>query len=311
MKECQACYKAIPDSAKSCPFCGKAVIEETLVCPNCGQETDLHAPECMHCHYLFFKKEERQSKTAFENLFDTSHQERVQSEITSRFQKAFLRRLEEEHLPERHADYLQQFSKSDFKKSVDLRIQQLTEEVVSLGSDFRKRDIKRLLAGAFEELLDYFIIRECAGLNETVLPEAILKYQGLPPGKLNLRQMVLDYLDFDREEESIFTNFVSMPSQKLKHAADSFLFPHKGEQLLFICDLSILGTCKEGFAMTSECIYWKVLLEKPQRVFYRKLDEIKRQEDWITINGIFFNANKSINLKLIRLLKKLKSLMAE
>ena len=58
--------------------------------------------------------------------------------------------------------------------------------------------------------------------------------------------------------------------------------------------------------MTNECIYWKMPFEKAQRVYFKNLEEIKRQEDWITINGIFFNANKSLNLKIMRLLKKLR-----
>lgn len=87
-----------------------------------------------------------------------------------------------------------------------------------------------------------------------------------------------------------------------------FLLPKKGETLYFICDLSILGNCKDGFAMTNDCIYWKTPLEEKQRVFYKKIKGVKRQEDWITINGIFFSANKSLNMKLIRLLKKLKML---
>ncbi|MBK9014898.1 MAG: hypothetical protein IPM82_12930 [Saprospiraceae bacterium] len=48
--------------------------------------------------------------------------------------------------------------------------------------------------------------------------------------------------------------------------------------------------------------------EKKQRVYYKNLEEIKRQEDWITINGIFFNGSKTLNLKLLRLLKKLREL---
>jgi hypothetical protein len=142
------------------------------------------------------------------------------------------------------------------------------------------------------------------------LPEAILKYQGLKKEQIDLGQMISDYLDFENEDESVFFDFVSMPAKKLKNAADSFLHPKKGEIIHFICDLSILGSCKDGFAMTNQCIYWEMPVEKKQRVYFSKIKKIKREEDWITINGIFFNANKSLNLKLIRLLKKLKYLFA-
>ena len=57
--------------------------------------------------------------------------------------------------------------------------------------------------------------------------------------------------------------------------------------------------------MTNEAIFWKMPLENKQRVFYKKLKDVKREEDWISINGIFFNAGTTLNLKLIRLLKRL------
>jgi len=310
MKECRVCHKAIPLSAKSCPFCRSAVIEETITCPNCGAETGLDDAVCTKCNYRFFENVDEEKAGMFENFFGTEHQDRTEAEITKRFRKNFLQRLREEHSKRLHESYLMRFNQSGFKEKVDFRCKQLSQEVMSLGNDFRLKAVRQLLANSFEELLDYFIIRECADMNETLYPEAIFKYHDLSYKEINIQEMVLDYLDFDREDESVFTNFVNMPPRKLKNAADAFLSPKRDEQLFFICNLSILGTFKEGFAMTSKCIYWKALMEKPQRVLYHKLEEIKREEDWIGINGIFFNANKTINLKLIRLLKKLKRLEA-
>ncbi len=313
MKTCRACLKSMPDNARFCPHCGTGVIEETITCPKCGEENRLHDRFCEHCGNPLFKAKEEAPKPPPDTIFDNSHLEKIQQEIANQFSKAFNQRLEEEHHAALHDTFRSRFLESDFKRSVDFRIQQLAEEALQLKTvgTASKKNIERIRFAAFEELLDYFIIRYCDDLSEAMFPETILKYQGLPLDKINPGVMVADYLDFESEEETVYSNFVTMPASKLKNAAQSFLFPKKGETIFFICDQSVLGTCKEGFAMTNECIYWKAILEKPQRVFYKNLDEIRRQENWIVINGIFFNSNKSLNLKLLRLLKKLRTLFGK
>ena len=156
-------------------------------------------------------------------------------------------------------------------------------------------------------MLDYFIIRYCQDLNEIPLPEAILKYQDLSLEQIDLFEMIPDYLNFDQEEEKVFTDFLKMPLDKLKNASQSFLFPQKNEKILFICDQSLLGSCKEGFAMTEKALYWKAHLEKARVVQYNQLAKIERTKDWINVNDHFFNVNPSLNLKMMKLLKKLRS----
>jgi RNA polymerase subunit RPABC4/transcription elongation factor Spt4 len=307
MRKCRACQNLLPDNARFCPNCGTSVIEETLTCPSCGEETDLLAEVCINCGFRFSSNTGKNSqKPPPDNIFDTSPVEELEQNIADRFSIAFERRLAEEHKPSLRNLYIDRFYQSDFLGSVNYRIQQLAEQVSRLDKDDAAKNA--LLSPAFEELLDYFIIRYCQELNETYFPESILQWQGMSLDKINLGAMISSYLDFDRESETVYTDFVTMPAQKLKNAAQNFLFPQKGETIYFICDLSMLGSCKEGFTMTRDCIYWKMPFEKKQRVFYKNLEEIKRQEDWITINGIFFNANKSLNLKLLRLLKRLKAL---
>lgn len=295
------------DDARFCPFCGTPVIEETFDCPNCGTENDLHAPACANCGLLFKPKSASPPppKEPLSDIFEESKTESLEQNIADRFSLAFERRLKEEHHPSLHGAYIDRFYKSDFRSSVDFRIQQLTEQAQRIPAGQNRF---AFAAPAFEELLDYFIVRYCDDLNETYFSEKILKYQGRALENINLGEMMLDYLDFDNEDETVYTNFVTMPANKLKNAAQNFLFPEKGETIYFICDLSTFGACKDGFAMTRDCLYWKMPFEKKQRVYYKNLEEIKRQEDWIVINGIFFNASKSLNLKLLRLLKKLREL---
>lgn len=305
MKNCRACQKPIQDDARFCPFCGTPVIVETFDCPNCGSENDLSAPACSNCHLIFAKTKKEQPKATLNDIFEDSRPENLEQNIADRFSLAFEKRLRDEHHPSLHNAYIDRFYKSDFRSSVDFRIKQLAEQAQ------RQPDGEQKFAfatSAFEELLDYFIIRYCEDLNEAIFDEKILKYQGRSAENIQLGEMILDYLDFDNEGETVYTNFVTMPSNKLKNAAENFLFPQKGETIYFICDLSTFGACKDGFAMTRDCIYWKMPFEKKQRVYYKNLEEIKRQEDWLTINGIFFNGSKTLNIKLLRLLKKLKEL---
>lgn len=305
MQNCRVCQKHIPENAKYCPFCGTARIEETITCPSCGEETDLHYDACANCGFRFSEKKANAEAPTY-NIFESSATDELERSIASRFSIAFEQRLAAEHKPALHNAYIDQFYQSDFRESVSYRIQHLAEQVSRLDGDEKSKNT--LLNVAIEELLDYFIVRYCQHLNETHFPEAMLRWQGTPVEKVNPGALIADYLDLGSEEETIFTDFVTMPPQKLKNAAQQFLFPKKGETIYFICDLSLLGSCKDGFAMTRDCIYWKMPFEKKQRVYYKNIEEIKRQEDWITLNGIFFNANKSLNLKLLRLLKKLKQL---
>ena len=306
MANCRSCRELIPPTARFCPHCGTSVIVETLDCPSCGHENELGALACGRCGRLFYKeKKERTGKVSGEDIFQGTGAGGLTQEIADRFSIAFEKRMEEEVKPSLHNAYIDRFYESDFRKSLEFRIRQLAETAQAFGADEAKKTA--LLNPSFEDLLDYFMIQYCQDLNEVQYPERLLRWQGLPADKVKLDEMIADYLDFEHEHESVYTDFVTMPPARLKNAASQFLFPEKGEAIYFICDLSMLGQCKEGFAMTNRCIYWKMPFEKKQRVYFKNLDEIKREKDgWVTINGIFFNANKSLNLKLIRLLKKLK-----
>lgn len=307
MRRCRKCQSAVPENQSTCPACGAYFIEETVVCPHCSSENDIDAKSCSNCHKPLFAEDAEPASINKEDIFDTSQMDNLAQEVADRFSLTFENRLREEHHPSRHGHYIDRFFKSDFRTSADYRINQLAEGIQGIVGTKKEveKQRKAILQPAFEELIDYFVIRYCADLNEAHLPEEILKYQGLKKEQIDFGQMILDYLDFEKEDESVFMDFVAMPAKKLKNAADAFLQPKKGETIFFICDLSMLGSCKDGFAMTDQCIYWKMPFEPKQRVYFSKLKNVKREEDWVAINGIFFNASKSLNIKLLRLLKRL------
>lgn len=312
MRNCNSCQKELLENAKFCHHCGAKVLEVTLDCPQCGAENDQDSKFCFLCGFDFFVKEAEEpiekQEPEVHDIFEANPNENIEEELVALFTEAFKKRIEEEHNNTKFEDYAKRFNESDFKISFEFRVKQLAEEIEKIQIRNKNPEVekKALLDRAFEDLLDYFIIRFCVDFNEIDLPETILKYQNIKPQDIDKAQMILDYLDFDKEDEIVYTDFLKMPFDKLKNAGQSFLFPEKEEKILFICDQSLMGSCKEGFALTEKGIYWKAHFEKAEKVLYHDLTEIKRQEDWITINGHFFNVNKSINLKLLKLLKRLR-----
>jgi hypothetical protein len=291
--------------AGACSFCGVPALEETVHCPACGTENNLQESVCGRCGQPLFR--EAKSSGDFEDLFGQERRQAVAREWMDRFLLAFERRLAEEVHPSRHADYSERLRHSPFYRQAELRLGQLAE--MNLDAAPPDSDRNRVMQVAFEDLLDFFIVLHCRDLNEVTFQETILRWQGLPLEDIRLADMVADHLDFGAEFDRVYTEFVSMPPDKLKNAASAFLFPQKKETIFFISNLSLLGNFREGYAMTDQCLYWKMPMEKSQRVYYRNLEEIRRQAGgWITVNGIFFDAGTGINLKMIRLLKRLRLL---
>lgn len=245
------------------------------------------------------------------DLFEKNPNENIEQEIFDKFSIAFENQIKIEQNHTKYNQYVDRFEASDFKLSFEFRIKQLAEEVQKIRLDDANllKDESALLDRAFTELIDYFVIRYCADLNDVFLPESILQYQNIAPENIDLAQMVFDYLDFKNEQERVHFDFIKMPMQRLKNASKAFLFPEKGEKIFFICDQTILGSGKEGFAMTEKAIYWKMQFETAERVYYKNLKQIAPQKNWITINEMFFNTNPSLNIKLLKLLKKLKTIL--
>jgi hypothetical protein len=208
----------------------------------------------------------------------------------------------------KYSDYVERFYQSRFREIYELRSEQIAEDALIQWERFGSEglpDIDRRIEQSFEGLLDFFIIQYCPDLNGMLLPAEILKYEKAEPNKVNIEQMIRDFLDFEREKEVFYFDFISMRSDLLENACKSFLYAERNERVYFICDLSLKSNCKEGFAMSDRAIYWRAAFDRPRRVPYKELREVKKEKDWITINGHFFTANQALNLKLAKLLKKM------
>ncbi len=308
MNRCPNCAAELIPGAKFCHRCGDKVVEKTKDCPACHHANPLASVFCHHCGFHFEGKQ-RPKHTYIPQYILDFDPETITEQVKALFFRSLRGRVEEEHDPTRYSDYVERFYQSRFREIYEVRAKQIAAEVLTQWERFGTEalpEIDKRIDEAFEGLLDYFTIQFCPDLNGVLLPETILRYEKVTPGQTDLWRMIQDFLDFDREEEVFYFNFITMPEEYVANACKHFLTAQRKEKVFFICDLSLKGNCKEGFALTDRGIYWRAPFDKARSVAYYELAEIEKGKDWLTINGHFFTANPSLNLKLFKLLKKLR-----
>lgn len=275
-------------------------------CHQCSTVLPDEARYCMQCGIPQFQLLEDKPK----DLLDLEME--LAPQLNHRFFQALRERVKEEQSLDLLSYYVDRLHEYGFMETVRLRNDQLAEEIKELlvrsGADRVK--IEKLIQGTFDTLLDFFIIHHCKDFNKIALPEAILKYQEVHVEEIDLYRMILDYLDFGGEDEEVYfaDEFFTMPADKLKNAGRHFLFPAKEERIFLICDQSLFGSCREGFAFTEKALYWKAHLQKNRQVNYSGIESVKKEKDWITINDFFFNVNSTLNVKVMKLMRKLHQL---
>ncbi|MFT7605446.1 MAG: hypothetical protein ACI8VT_003040 [Saprospiraceae bacterium] len=285
-----------------------------MICSNCQHKIESSDRFCNNCGAQVGLTVVSDSGYAPKYSIDFKENPTIDSQIRAHFFKTLETVIEEEIGANEYRKYFDQFYKSEFYKNFDLRTVQLAEEINTIhsGSDqYANQKIDQILVLEFAAFIDHFLIMYCQKLHGMALPEAMLQYTKTTRAAVNLRQMLLDYMDFEKEQEKVYTDLLSIPPAKIKNAIQSFVFAQAQEKIFFICDQTVFGSCKEGFAMTDSTLYWKSHFNPAQSVAYHDLKEIKRDAEWININGLFFNVNKSVNFKMLKLLKKLRYLYAD
>lgn len=184
-------------------------------------------------------------------------------------------------------------------------LQTSLESVNPLSKNAQAQIDKRLRYGC-EELAEYLIVGFGTALHARAFPEAVLRYQGSLWGKMDLFGMVNTYLDLEQEYEVVYRDFITMPKRKLRNATQNFLLARRDEVIYFIVDQSLLGSASNGFACTNRSLYWKNPLQPNHAVYFSDLKSIKMASSCLWINGHFFDAGYSINLKLALLLEKIR-----
>ena len=273
---------------KNCPQCGTALPQEARFCFTCGasQQPTIGAGGPGGIHWS------AELLPQFLDRFWSRLDERVKAEQNARELAAYKERVYE----------------SGFRETVHRRLEQFQSQCrqeESLEEEPVQQRLFQQLQCLLDDLLDFFFVMYAQELNVVPLPEQILGYQGKSRDEIDLRKMGLAFLDFAAENERVHTDLVQAPVKVLRNAAKTFLTPEKDELIWFICDLSLLGNGKEGFAMTDQALYWKSGWQPAQKVFYHKLTSLQREKEWILINDIYFNATPRLNTKMIWLLRKL------
>ncbi len=286
---------------RNCQFCNIELLDDARFCHHCGakvkvqQSTPSEEPLQYKAKYpLDFRKIKGLSST-----------------IKQYFIQALDQRIKETQNPKRKKDYMNRLMQSEFQQVFDLRTRQLAEEAYTIHITQKPtipQEVDLLLSKSFDGLLDYFMVKYCSDLNEVNIPDEALKYEGQKKADFDLQKMVVDFLDLKNEEVKIYTDFIKMPLRKLQNASRNFLFPAKDEKVLLVADQTVFGTCREGFALTEDAIYWKAHFKDAQKIFYHQIDSIKKEKDWLLINDIFFNVNPSVNGKMVFLLNRLKAM---
>lgn len=307
MRKCPNCFTMLSDQARFCHECGLKVADDDkkVTCPDCGEENPATAKFCRNCG------KDVSEKRKAEELFEERPTQATENEIHAAFREHLQQKAAEEQGEKIAPAYLERLEQSDFKFSYEIKVKQLAEDLLKNQEkpDYDAAAAHLSLHNTFENLSDFFMIFYCSDLNRIELSEKILRWQNIDRNNIDLLQLVEDYLDFGTEPGvTYYTNFVEMPLDRLRTAGKSFLFPAAEEKILLICDQSVLGSLKEGFAFTERGFYWRMHFEPARMVLYQNLEEINREKDWIKINGQFFNANKSLNIKILKLLKKIKRL---
>lgn len=277
-------------------------------CHQCGTPLPGPARYCIECGAPQFQS----IGSAEEGPLDL--EAALAPQLTRGFFAALRRRIEEEQPGGDRNRYIQRLQDSGFIETVQRRASQLEAEIeamVSRHGPDRAR-IERTVETVYDALLDFFFLHLCRDINPIPLPEAILKYGTAAPDEVDLFSVVLDYLDLEREEEDIYLSddFLRMAPELLRNAGQNFLFPAKGERIYLLCDQSLFGTCREGFALTERALYWKAPLQRARQVRYADLDEISKQKEWITVNGHFFHVNLVLDIKMLKLLRRFRTWFA-
>lgn len=314
-KNCPKCHVELPDIAKFCFNCGENVeLAGLQVCSGCRSSNPVGSPRCYGCGRELSRAKSLSLDINLRYPLRLDAQDAVGEDFKAHFFKLLRHIVATELKPKLYGEYVEAFYRSGFERMYRRREAVWEDDVCgwyNREGDASLRKIDERTASELAYLVDYFVVTHGGKLNEAAYPAALLQYHDARLGDADFAQMALDYLAFEEERLVVFTNLVGMSPEKLSNAKQHFLWLSDKEQLSFVADLSPFGSSfKDGFAMTNHSIFWKCF-DKPQQLFFHQLADIHREKSHLIINGKFFNAGLSINLKLLKLLKKIKHMFQE
>ena len=210
-------------------------------------------------------------------------------------------------------EYVDKFYETDFLDHFDEEAKELAEQCYLLQADQSPnaaRLVDRYLTESFEKLMNDFNLKSGSELSNT--DPTTFDLEPIEDGETSVAHqeigdLIFDQLKLTEESEKWYSDLDNMPQSKLRNAFDSFLKVDISERVFLICDQTIFGSCREGFALTDRAIYWKAHFNTPQKIHYSDISSVELSKDWLIINGKFFNASPAINVKMMHLLNKLRA----
>ena len=198
---------------------------------------------------------------------------------------------------------LKLYAQSDvFQKLLEGQIDVLTKEISS--APFHRHQY--LMNRNFFPLVHNFVVVYGQQVLDFKLSDSILGYLWQRREEVDVLRMALDFLNFAYETDyTLHTDLQAMPPKHIKNAVNHFLFTDSGETILLICDVYLMRNFKNGFALTDRGIYWKEPMSKAFALSYDRIGALELTENWLNINGLFFNARMSLNIKLLLFLRVL------
>lgn len=249
-KICINCQQTLPPDAKFCLHCGTPVPEELSPCPHCKEKNPAGSPLCYHCGRPLIKPDmiHLDHRSAFDLTGDADT-------INSALKGLFFKRLKtfvEDVLGNAHySEYVDMYYASEMQKKFETKAKVIAESVVRHQASGTREDRIRSdsqVLHFLKSMVLYHVIVYGKAYHTCNLPEKILWYQDVAPGRLPLLEMIQDFLDLEREHLICYQDFIAMPVEKMKNAALSFLSAAPEEKVFFICDLSLFGNGKIGRA---------------------------------------------------------------
>ncbi len=288
-----------------------------MICNVCHKDLMTDAKFCSNCGTLIARQAEAAATEQLDDKassvygFDFDHPDKIEGKLVEYFLIILEEKLRTEHAVKNIDDYFRIYVESSFNKELELNAADMSKELQVLyheGGGENGQAIDAFVFKKLDGLSDYFLIKYCGDLVGEELPDDVFSFDESNMEEVNWQELILRFLQLDKNDEKVYTDFVNMPFTKLQNASQSFLFPGKEEKILLICDQTVFGSCKEGYALTENGLYWKAHFEPARHCLYKNIETLSIENEWINLNGMFFNAGEGRNLKMLKLLKKLKSL---
>ncbi|WP_116108181.1 GNAT family N-acetyltransferase [Lewinella sp. IMCC34191] len=249
---------------------------------------------------------EEEEDAEFLELEDIPDPEVTPAELREEFEDRLGERLTAYFGPDELPRYLTVYRNADnFHRIRDVNLHSLSQWINGRppGGEAAKRKSR-----AIGELIEYFVVETAAQLHEGLISQEVLRFQGAEWERIDLYKLVMTYLDFGAVSEKVYTDFVTIPPKVLKRATENYLRTSRDERLFFICDQTLFGSGKQGFAMTDAGIYWKNVLQPAGAATYTTIRQVAVEDDHLMIDGQYFDAGERLNLQVALLLDKLRRL---